>query len=377
LQSHPRKAVPVVLNTMEMFRSSFMNKKKDMQAHWRSECVKNWYKSLDHKNFNFRQNERKTQNSREFLNKLKEKAKEYENLKDLESQKQALKFSTNFEGSEIRILDLKVDPEVDSSHPFLLEDPLYYEHFEKLPHFRFLMNDQEILKLVVKFLYLYIDHQNGNNQKQKSFFVSFCKYFLNLGFSEENLKKFKSIEMSEEFLEILKDRKTFYEEYEKNGAKDREIFDTFFFEQEKEVIVNIGTTRTDSAKSVIPLGTGNGILNLEEESVNDEASDQEKSSNASVDPYLSFAKEAELKDRIEHSKFLPLFQDDQILLYGTTKQYYSVLRFVHALYERIKLAKNSIPIKLREDIKFLKEEHQMDVTKIQQDFAILEEYKFK
>lgn len=81
-------------------------------------------------------------------------------------------------------------------------------------------------------------------------------------------------------------------------------------------------------------------------------------------------------DKINDSKFLPYFTQDQVLFYGT-KNYYAVVRFFVTLYERLKLARNVIGDKLRADIKMLKEEHKMDTTKIEEDFDKILEYRFK
>lgn len=53
------------------------------------------------------------------------------------------------------------------------------------------------------------------------------------------------------------------------------------------------------------------------------------------------------------------------------------MRFLVTLYERLKLAKNVIGVKLRKDINNLKEEYGLDVSKLEDDFEILKEYRFK
>lgn len=376
LQNHPAESIPIILNTMKSFQADFKKKRDDMQNNWRQECNKHWWKSLDHKNFNFRLNEKKTQVAKEFIAKLKQLMDQSKILSDPEKQRAALEFYTGFEGQEVKSLDLKLGGDIDPTHPMLIQDPIYLEHFKKLPQFRFLLNDQDCLKLVVKFLYVCIDNQTSQNQKQKDFLITFSKYFLHLGFVQKNLEGFKAIEMPEELIDLIKNSKDFYQKYIEEGFKTNVNFDAFFFEKDKEVIVNIGTTRTDSEKEVIPLRSTNGILESDPEEDSHEEGNSEKESTKAEKPYLYLSPDQEIHEQIKNSRFLPPFQKDQILFFGS-KNYYAVFRFFVTLYERLKLARNVVATKLRADIKVMKTEHGMDVTKLEEDFDKLEEYRFK
>ena len=210
IKEYPIGTIPTILNTMKTFRADFIRKKKDMQNSWRQDCIKHWSKSLDHKNFYFRQNEKKTQLIKEFLNQMKKKIERSQLIKNLERQKENLNFYTGFEGEDVQHLNLTVNPDIDPSHPMLLEDPLYYKHFEKLPQFRFLINDTQNLKLLLKYLFVYIDSQSGQSHKQKDFLISFSKYFLNLGFVKKGLENLKIIEFPEETPELIKNSHEFY-----------------------------------------------------------------------------------------------------------------------------------------------------------------------
>lgn len=54
-----------------------------------------------------------------------------------------------------------------------------------------------------------------------------------------------------------------------------------------------------------------------------------------------------------------------------------MIRFLVTLYERLKLAKNVVGVKLTADIKRMKEEYDMDTTKLEADFEKIKEYRFK
>lgn len=267
LKEHPSKSIPVILKTMRNFQNNFVNKRMDMQNIWKQDCTKHWSKSLDHKSFHFKSNEKRNQVTKEFNHKLKLLVDQSKKLTDPVHQKDALEFYTGFEGQEVKSLAMKVDESIDPSHPMLLQDPIYFENFGKLPHYRFLINDQECMKLMIKFLYICIEHQTGHNQKQKNFLVSFSKYFFQLGIVQKNLEGLKAIEMTEEAYEYVKDEKKFYENYINQGFKHEHLFQHFFFDQDKEIVVNVGTTRIDSSQEVLPIRPTpiDGILDSEPE----------------------------------------------------------------------------------------------------------------
>ena len=174
----------------------------------------------------------------------------------------------------------------------LLADTKYLDNFEKLPQFRMLMNDEECLNIVIKILYLAIENHSGQTAKQKDFLISFCKSFLCRGFIEKNVKNLKAIEMPKELIDDIKDGETFYSNYKDGEFKYDIDFSTFFLEQEKEVIVKIGTTRTDCNQAIPPLRSADALLESEQEdtsSVNDAKSGNSQS-NKSADPYLYVSK---------------------------------------------------------------------------------------
>lgn len=279
LEKHPSKSIPVILQTMKKFLNDFINKKMDAMNGWKQECVRHWSKSLDHKSFNFKINERKYLATREFVNKIKTMMEQNPKISDPEKQKEALEFYTGFEGLEAKSLNLVVDPSIDPDNPMLLKDPQYLENFEKLPQFRFLMNDQDCLKLMLQFLLVSINNQS-NHTKNKEFLISFTKYFFHFGFVQKNAENLKSIEMPDELLDLIKDTKNFYTSYMEKGFQYEEIFKSFFFEADNTVVVNIGTTRTDSFKEVLPMRPSptDGIIEMD----SDEESGEDKSSPEKV-----------------------------------------------------------------------------------------------
>lgn len=64
------------------------------------------------------------------------------------------------------------------------------------------------------------------------------------------------------------------------------------------------------------------------------------------------------------------------MLYGS-KNYYSVIRFFITIYERIKLTKNAVGKKLRDDLDRLKIEKGIDISAYEENFDKIKEYRFK
>ena len=395
--SHPAHTIPVVLNSVKDFQREFLKKKDDMQSVWKQEWIKHWSKSLDHKSFNFRADERKTQVAREFQAKLKSLIDNYKILSDPIQQRSFLEFYTGLEGQEAKALNLIVNENIDKNHPMLLQDPIYLQNFSKLPHFRFLLKsnnialisenegiksnkehegftDEDCLEIVLKILYLCIDKNNTHNSKQRNFLISFSRYFLNLGFVEKNIKELKPIEMSEELIDWIKNGKDFYLKYIEGSLNLDDTFNHFFFEKDHEVISKIKPDVNNISTDSHPPKVFEGILDSEDEDSNEDDKDEEVS-NAESQPYITVSKNMKFEDRIKVSRFLPPLIDNQILFYGTPK-YYVVLRFLITLFERVKLAKNIIRKKLEADIKNLRE-NGVDVTKIEADMNKIEKERFK
>ena len=380
IKEHPINSIPQVLNTMRAFLADFNRKKSDMKNNFRQECNKHWSKSLDHKSFYFRQNEKKTQLIREFLNQMQEKIKLFNVSKDEEIQKKALQFYTGFEGQEASCLNYQVKDSIEESHPMLLNDPIYLENFEKLPQFRFLIDDEDCLKLVIKYLYVSIENQSGQTHRQKDFLVSFAKYFLNTGFVKKDLDKLKIIELPEDFPDFIKNTKEFYLKYEKGEIDLKGTFGSFFFDsKEDEILVNVGTTRKDFFKdgNLARPTPDNEILESDSgDSEEDEENQDEHHRDKKFQSYLYYDEKYDFNEQVNSSRFLPLFTDDQTLFYGT-KHFYFSLRYFITLYERLKLIRIAVEKKCREDLKNLKEENKYDTSKLEEDFEKLVQVRYQ
>jgi histone deacetylase complex regulatory component SIN3 len=376
MREHPDKVVPRIYETIKSIQSNFIRKKEETLNHWKTECIKHWSKSLDHKSFYFRQNEKKKQLIKEFTTEIKSAIENFKIIKWEEKQKLALNCFTGLEGLEISSLKIEIDPNVDQAHPMLLNDPLYLEHFAKLPQFRFMFNDTEVLKILMKYLYVCIHTQSGQQvNKQKDVLISFSKNLFKLGFVKKNMDNLKAVEIPDELLEQIKNPKMFYEGYINNELKIDGIWEKFFQSTENEAVVNIGSERENVKQELNPLKSKSidGIVDSEP----DEDSDIDGKENGDqCKPFMSLLNESENVPNFKNSRFLPQFQKDQVLLYSS-KLYYYLMRYLVTLYERLRLAKNVIAGKLKIDIKLMKEEYKIDTTKLEEDFDKLVQIRFK
>ncbi len=64
LVSQPLRAAPLMLKRLGNYRNGYLQQKKRQEEIWRECCEKNFYKSLDHKSFYFRQSEKKNTNTK-------------------------------------------------------------------------------------------------------------------------------------------------------------------------------------------------------------------------------------------------------------------------------------------------------------------------
>jgi hypothetical protein len=293
MREHPDKVVPRIYETIKSIQSNFIRKKEETLNHWKQECIKHWSKSLDHKSFYFRQNEKKKQLIKEFTTEIKSAIDNFKILKCEEKQNLALSYFTGLEGLEVTSLKIEIDPSVDTAHPMLLNDPAYLEYFDKLPQFRFLFNDSETMKILIKYLFVCIQTQTGQQMnKQKDVLISFVKNFFKLGFVKKNIDKLKAVDISDELFDQIKNPQKFYSGYIKNELKIDGVFEKFFQNSENEVLVNIGSEREDINQDIIPLKSTSidGIV----ESEPDEDSDQEgKESSDPTKSFMSLQNESE------------------------------------------------------------------------------------
>lgn len=81
MREHPDKVVPRIYETIKSIQSNFIRKKEETLNHWKQECIKHWAKSLDHKSFYFRQNEKKKQLIKEFTTEIKSAIDNFKTLK--------------------------------------------------------------------------------------------------------------------------------------------------------------------------------------------------------------------------------------------------------------------------------------------------------
>ena len=67
LVKNPQKAFPVVIDRLKEKRDLMLVHKREASKQWNETCEKNFYKSLDHRSFIFKQNEKKNMNLKGML----------------------------------------------------------------------------------------------------------------------------------------------------------------------------------------------------------------------------------------------------------------------------------------------------------------------
>jgi hypothetical protein len=64
LEKNPSKAIPIILQRLKTKKEQLEQHKIENNRNWKEICERNFYKSLDHRSFYFRQNEKKNTNSK-------------------------------------------------------------------------------------------------------------------------------------------------------------------------------------------------------------------------------------------------------------------------------------------------------------------------
>lgn len=76
LKTRPLNAINLILERLKPRRKGMIQHQIEQNKHWKEICEKNFYKSLDHRFFYFKQNEKKNTNSKAFLAEIKKRYEE-------------------------------------------------------------------------------------------------------------------------------------------------------------------------------------------------------------------------------------------------------------------------------------------------------------
>jgi histone deacetylase complex regulatory component SIN3 len=120
---------------------------------------KNWSKSLDIRSVTFKAFEKKHEQSKSYVDELKHRAGERAHRRDANHLKGGTRSCEYyvmleiFEHIEVYDDNDLSDPRIANDSPMNLVDKVYLERTDKLPHFRFLMNDDYFLDLTNSLVY--------------------------------------------------------------------------------------------------------------------------------------------------------------------------------------------------------------------------------
>jgi histone deacetylase complex regulatory component SIN3 len=220
LKNNPIKTLPVVIQRLTAKVQSWKQSgKPENEKTWRETMDKNFLKSLDHRSFIFKQNEKKMTNSKYFLtdararfsNRLKSKEKLHayinEELKDQEYDfmggSRNKIFFNSFSGLStglIHRVPSTYKDEIVEDFKFLSPpvEPIPYGNAPQigmLPHYRLLFSCQSVLNDAIRILLYSLDKQH-NAEKERVFkwihffFVDFMKCSLPNDIRNRNIEEF-------------------------------------------------------------------------------------------------------------------------------------------------------------------------------------------
>ena len=279
LQANPSKALPAVIKRVETKIKTYrtMIKAANEQL-WGETIEKNFLRSLDHRSFYFKQNEKKMIK----LSNLLSQAKERLNLRTTSSEEMksylngSKKENYFFQGgsqhkyfySSLEGLSNSVTHKVSTD----FKDELHQEFVDSpgmLPHFRLLFNYKEVLNDSIRIILVALKHSNISEKEKVLKWVMFI------------FKDFLKVELSED---IQKDQVESY-------------LDNLYAEVSTKKIIN---------KWINP-------------EVSSESEDQKEPINLRKDESFS--------------AFLPLLKDNSVIY--CTSSVYCFIRYFYILYERL------------------------------------------
>jgi paired amphipathic helix protein Sin3a len=71
MNRNPAKAIPIILDRMQKRWENWNDAKQDLVRNWKDICERNFIKSLDHRSFSFKNNEKKNMNQKYYTTEIK------------------------------------------------------------------------------------------------------------------------------------------------------------------------------------------------------------------------------------------------------------------------------------------------------------------
>ena len=331
LHSKPLKTVETILPKLKQKLEMHLKQNQDNSKHWVDICTKNYSKSLDHRSFYFKQNEKRHIHSKFFLQDIK--------IRSTERQKQCLNilkggctvspFYISFSALQ-QPLDEFIIPNDEIAD---LTEEEVRKNMDKLPHYQLLFNDEECFSLSINIIVNCISLINNRQQEKDKMIGFLSKLFEHFFGAHFDIEEFKPTIVEEDDTHII-----ITDEFKRSRC-------THHNQPFESILNSIKSGKEDKTERSAPkpLKPCRGVLNTR---INNEENGKSKPINI---------------ERQVCNDLLPPKTPERKLLFGS-QHIYCLLRFFHVLYERL--------IKIR---KLIKDQFISDYSRINPEGQISDE----
>jgi paired amphipathic helix protein Sin3a len=325
LHMKPVKTVETILPKLKQRLETYKKQYQESSKHWNDICTKNFSKSLDHRSFYFKQNEKRHIHSKFFIQDIK--------IRSTERQKQSLNiikggcalspFYISFSALQ-QPLDEFIIPSDEIAN---LKEDEARKLSDKLPHYQLLFNDEECFALAIS-LVLHSISSIANRQQEKDKMMSFLNsvflHFFEFAIDLE-ADTLRPTQMDDDDIHYMITDEFKKARIEKPHLSYEQILATY--KKSKEPATEQNANKTQAEPEKVPIRVPKSVTRRREE-----ANKLITESKMEDDP-KQMKIEKQCMGTME-SSLLPVKTPDKKLFYGS-QHTYSFLRFFHVLYERL------------------------------------------
>ena len=363
IKTHPREAVPIVINRFKKRIDEASNQKTELEKNIKLSFDRFYYKSFDHRSFKLKNFEKKSNNAKAFIKELTIRKKEKlisQNLNILKGGSENFEFyySINF----------KLSKELANRTLLLSDDKILMKWMDintvdspnlrkKLPEMRLIIDNMEIFKIATSLIFYQIYFSNLNDsQKICESLSSVFENIFKIDVSElVNLLYNNNVENSP----VMNDKDINYSEIIeaiKNKTVDNKILEKFYnIESLSSNVLEVDSVSA-SGKINIPHAHAHAHVCSKSEAAAEEISNvfmskdmtqNDNNSEISLTPSLQsqdtgktykdilILEESKVEEgRLIEAMFIPLKEQEHILFYAN-ENWFVLVRFIFCVYERL------------------------------------------
>ena len=374
IREKPEETLNNFLDDLKMHCERHLKIKHEQERQWRELCEKNFYKSLDHRAFYFKQGEKKSTNTKAFFADIKQRYDKRELEITPESIKKGGSLNSIYYNSYTMLPpeDFHMNAIADDEIAKLTPEQIN-KYAKKLPQFQLRLDNKEAFEDAYKLvLYHIINGHSSQPEKEKSRMMlnDLMKNFID--FDAKSLPIDEIAEYSEEDLKIIMSEDFILKRMNYIDLDFHAAWEKIKAESNSE---DMNDEKGTKSKAIRPTKDSRGGHNRKMEGnkvpyILDRGLAHLTHEGEGMDFFLGKDKD------IEEAMFLPIKTNKSNILYGDAN-FYSFFMHFYCLYERIIKAKSLANINIETEIKGKTnlEPKYVDIWKKSQEIFRKEQYE--